>query len=62
MTDNIVFRKESIQLLLDATKNEYDNERNRTSVIDNKASISLPIISAYFLAVAQINNYKSISI
>ena len=45
---------------METTKNEYENENNRTSVIDTKVSIALPIISGYFLAIAPMNNYKSI--
>ena len=48
----IPFNDDSISLLLDVAKHEYDNEHNRTSVIDTKTSIALPIISAYFLALA----------
>ncbi len=56
----IAFKSESVELLLDTAKHEYDNEHNRTSVIDSKTSIALPIISAYFLALAQMNDYKFI--
>ena len=58
--DNIPFKVESISLLLDTARHEYENEHNRTSVIDTKTSIALPIISAYLLALAQMNDYKSI--
>ncbi len=56
----IPFDGNSISLLLDVAKHEYENEHNRTSVIDTKTSIALPIISAYFLALAQMNDYKTI--
>lgn len=50
----------SIQLLLDTALNEYSNEHDRKSTIDSKAGIALPIISAFFLSLAQMNDYKSI--
>lgn len=52
---------ESIELLRSAAQNEYSNEHERTTTMDSKAGIALPIISAYFLALAQMNDYKSIS-
>lgn len=54
------FNAESVNLLLDTAKSEYENEHNRTSIIDSKTNIALPIISAYFFTVAQLNDYKSI--
>jgi len=54
------FNDESVELLLSTAKNEYENEHSRTSVIDSKTSIALPIISAYFLALAQMNDFKTI--
>jgi len=54
------FNSDSVNLLLETAKSEYESEHNRTSVIDSKAGISLPIISAYFLALAPMNNYKEI--
>lgn len=54
------FNDESVELLLSTAKSEYENEHSRTSVIDSKTSIALPIISAYFLALAQINDFKTI--
>ncbi len=54
------FNDESVELLLSTAKSEYENEHSRTSVIDSKTSIALPIISAYFLALAQMNDFKTI--
>ncbi len=54
------FNDESVELLLSTAKSEYENEHNRISVIDSKTSIALPIISAYFLALAQMNDFKTI--
>lgn len=54
------FNENSVSLLLNTAKAEYDNEHNRTSVIDSKTNISLPIITAFFLALVQLNDYKYI--
>ena len=54
------FDSESVELLLSTAKCEYENEHNRTSIIDSKTSIALPIVSAYFLALAPMNNFKTI--
>ena len=54
------FKDESVELLLKTSKSEYENEHNRTSIIDSKTNISLPIISAFFLALIQLNDYKAI--
>lgn len=51
---------QAVEVLLSTAKSEYENEHNRTSVIDSKTSIALPIISAYFLALAPMNDFKSI--
>lgn len=46
----------SAKLLLDITMQEYQNEHNRTSVIDTKTNIALPIIATYlFLILEKIN-------
>lgn len=55
-----IFNADAIKLLLDTAKSEYESEHNRTTIIDSKISISLPIISAYFFALAQLNDYKTI--
>lgn len=54
------FNEQSVELLLSTAKDEYNNEQNRTSIIDTKANIALPIISTFFLALVQMNDYKSI--
>lgn len=59
MADEIEFKSESIDLLRDAAQDEYGNEQKRTATIDSKAGIAMPIISAYFLALAEMNDYKS---
>ena len=51
---------QSLKLLLSTSQNEYSNEHKRTTTIDSKAGIALPIIATYFLALAQMNDYKSI--
>lgn len=48
------------QLLLDMAQQEYGQENERISTIDYKAGIALPILAAYFLAYAQMNNFKQI--
>lgn len=58
--NNANFDENSVSLLLSTAKSEYDNEHNRTSVIDSKTNISLPIITAFFLALVQLNDYKYI--
>lgn len=50
----------SISLFLETAKSEYEIEHNRTSIIDSKTSIALPIISAYFLALAEMNDFRNI--
>ena len=54
------FKSESVEILLETAKTEYDSEHNRTTIIDTKIGISLPIITAYFIALAEMNDYKSI--
>jgi hypothetical protein len=60
MADDNKFDSSSIELLRSAAQNEYCNEHERTSTIDNKAGIALPIVSAYFLSLAEMNDFKSI--
>ena len=52
--------EQSLKLLLSTSQNEYSNEHKRTTTIDSKAGIALPIMATYFLAFAQMNDYKSI--
>lgn len=54
------FNLEAVKLLYETTKTEYENEHSRTSIIDSKTSISLPIIATYFLALVQMNDFKQI--
>ena len=49
---------QAVALLLSTAQNEYSNEHERTATLDSKAGIALPIISAFFLAFAEMNNYK----
>lgn len=49
---------QSGQALLEITKSEYQNEFNRTSVLDTKIGITLPIIATYFFLVLQFDNLK----
>lgn len=51
---------ESSEILLEIAKDEYKNEIDRTSVIDTKVSIALPIIATYFFMVLQFESVKSI--
>lgn len=50
----------SVELLFSITQSEYNNEYERTNMIQSKAGIALPIIAAYFLTFAQMNDYRSI--
>ena len=56
----IQFNGKSVELLMNVAESEYGNEHNRTSIIDNKTSIVLPIVSAYSLTIAQMNDYTNI--
>lgn len=62
MAVNSEINTAAIELLRNAAQNEYSNEHERTTTMDAKAGIALPIISAYFLALAQMNDYKSFSV
>lgn len=39
---------QSGEVLLEIAKSEYQNEFNRSSVLDTKIGIALPIIATYF--------------
>lgn len=52
MADNSEINTASIELLRNAAQNVYSNEHERTRTMDSKAGIALPIIAAYFLALA----------
>lgn len=54
------FDSASVQTLYDTAKDEYNNERERSSTIDTKASIALPVLSAFFLAVANECDYSAL--
>ena len=45
---------------LAVAQSEYQNELNRTTIIDNKLSIALPIVSAYFFLVIQHSNIRKL--
>lgn len=51
---------QSSEILLDIAKSEYQNEFSRTSVIDTKVGITLPVIATYFFLVLQFENVKDI--
>lgn len=51
---------ESSEILLEIAKAEYQNEFSRTSVIDTKVGITLPIIATYFFLVLQYESVRSI--
>lgn len=59
-TSDVVFKEETVRILMDTAKSEYDHEHNRTSIIDSKTNISLPIISAFLIAIIPLNDYKFI--
>ncbi len=40
--DDTEFNKKTVELLPETAKAEYDNEHNRTSIIDSKTNIFLP--------------------
>lgn len=51
---------ESSEILLEIAKAEYQNGFSRTSVIDTKVGITLPIIATYFFLVLQYESVRSI--
>lgn len=63
MADETVQNSEKKKLpsgpvLLDIARTEYQNERARTSTIDSKVGITLPIIATYFFLVLQYTDVK----
>ena len=62
MAENTEINSEAIDLLRNAAQNEYSNEHERTRTMDSKAGIALPIIATYFLALAQMNDYKALNV
>lgn len=47
-------------LFLDIVRAEYQNEKQRTSTIDSKVGITLPIVATYFFLVLQYTDVKKI--
>ena len=50
----------SAEILFDIARSEYQNEFSRTSIIDTKVGITLPIIATYFFLVLQFDSIKII--
>lgn len=48
------------EILFDIAKSEYQNEFTRTSVIDSKVGVTLPIIATYFFLVLQFDSMREI--
>ena len=48
------------QILLDIAKIEYENENNRTSILDSKTNTVISLTAIFFVAMAQIINLKKI--
>lgn len=46
------FQQDSVNILFDTAKTEYVREQERSTLIDTKVNIAVPIIAAFFLAVA----------
>lgn len=59
-TKPIKFNHNAVTLLMNTSREEYNNELSRTTTIDNKTNISLPIISAYFFMLAQSTEYRTL--
>lgn len=51
---------QSSEILLEIAKAEYQNEFSRTSVIDTKVGITLPIVVTYFFLVLQFESVRKI--
>ncbi len=51
---------QSSEILLEIAREEYQNEFSRTSVIDTKVGITLPIVATYFFLVLQYESVRSI--
>mgnify|MGYP005869434941 CR=1 FL=1 len=51
---------ESSEILLEIVKSEYQNEFQRTSVLDTKVGITLPIIATYFFLLLQFDSIKQV--
>lgn len=48
------------KILLDIAKSEYENEKNRTSIIDSKANIVISLSAVFFVAMTQIVDLKTL--
>ena len=56
---------QSGEVLLEIAKSEYQNEFNRSSVLDTKIGIALPIIATYFFLILQykvLDNYSLLTL
>ena len=51
---------QSAEKLLEVVRLEYQNEINRTSIIDTKTGITLPIVATYFFLVLQFRSIRDI--
>lgn len=51
---------QSGEVLLEIAKSEYQNEFSRSSVLDTKIGIALPIIATYFFLILQYKNFKQL--
>ena len=51
---------QSGEILFNIAQSEYVIEHNRTSVIDSKAGIALPVVATYFFLVLQYADVKSL--
>lgn len=60
MDNKTNFNSDSVNLLLTTSMDSYNEEHNRTQIIDSKSNISLPIVSAFVLTVVHAMNYKQI--
>jgi len=51
---------ESGKLFLEIARSEYQNELDRTKVIDSKIAVALPIIATYFFLAVQFSSVKKL--
>ena len=51
---------QSGEVLFDIAKSEYQNELNRTSVIDTKIGVTLPIVATYFFILIQFESIREL--
>jgi hypothetical protein len=63
MDENVLIEDyESGEILLATAKSEYNNEHNRTTILDSKTNIVLTFSALLFVAMTQIVNIKKRSI